>query len=73
MANTLLNKYRRLENNNDHNEAALLLIKKFGTQEEVDRMERIKINHQRRGHILHEEVQERYQLSHKYYKLLINL
>jgi len=68
--NNLLRKYKRLESNNDHNEAALLLVKNFGTQDEIDTLERIKNNHERRGHILHEERMQRYEISQKYYKLL---
>ena len=66
----LLAKYNRLENNNDHNKCALLLVKNFGTQEEVDRIMEIFSNHTKRGHILYEEQQERFKISNKYYELL---
>ena len=66
----LLRQYNILENNNDHNKCALLLVKNFGTQEEVDMIMEIFSNHMKRGHILHEEVKKRYEISNKYYKLL---
>jgi len=66
----LLAKYKRLENENKHNNCALLLVKNFGTQEEIDRIMEIFSNHMKRGHILYEEQQERFKISNKYYKLL---
>jgi len=69
----LLTQYKKLEDNNDHNEAALLLVKTFGTQDEVNAIERIKIMHERRGHILQEEIDKRRTISQKYYKLLHKL
>ena len=67
---SLLKKYNRLENNNEHNDCAILLAKNFGTQDEVDTLEKIKSTHLRRGHILHEELEIRRKISKKYYKLL---
>ena len=66
----LLNRHNRLENNNNHNECALLLVKNFGTQEEIDIIESIIIIHKRRGHILQEEIDLRRTVSQKYYKHL---
>jgi len=71
--NKLLKRYNRLENNNDHNDCALLLVKNFGTQDEIDTIKSIIIKHERRGHILQEEIDERYAVSQKYYKLLHTL
>ena len=66
----LLRKYNRLENNNDHTEAAILLAEHFGTKEEVETLEDINRKHLRRGHILQEEIDVRRGISQKYYKLL---
>jgi hypothetical protein len=71
--NALLKKYRKLENGNFHNEAAMLLVKNFGTKEELKRLKEIKKNHIERGHILYEEQRERFEISQKYYAALCNL
>lgn len=67
---TLLKKYNRLENNNCHNDCAILLAKNFGTQDEVDTLEKIKSEHLKRGNILYEEIEIRNKINRKYYKLL---
>lgn len=66
----LLRKYNKLENNNDHNCCAMLLLKAFGTQKEIDAMNEIIYQHKKRGHILQEEIDERRNMTQKYYKLL---
>ena len=66
----LLRKFRKLENNNDHTNAALLLARTFGTVDEVESLVEINKKHLRRGHILYEEIQIRSNISSKYYKLL---
>ena len=72
MANkkTLLARYKRLENENLHNDCAILLVKNFGTQEELERINSIRAKHMERGHILYEEQKERMEISQKYYKEL---
>jgi hypothetical protein len=70
---SLIAKYNRLEDNNEHNDCAILLAKTFGTKEEVKLLETIKTNHLSRGHILYEEIQKRLKISNKYYKRLMSL
>ena len=69
----LLRTYNKLENNNDHNEAAMLLVRQFGTQEEAEKIANIMKEHERRGFILQEEIDVRRGISQKYYKLLHEL
>jgi hypothetical protein len=66
----LLKKYNKLEDNNDHNEAAMLLIKAFGTQDEVDQLKSIMAAHRQNGYMLASDIDIRYNISQKYYKLL---
>jgi len=68
--NKLERRYDRLTDNNDHNEAAMLLIKTFGTQEEKEIMEGIIKRHERLGYIEDADRILRYEISNKYYKLL---
>ena len=70
MKKKLLEEYRELEDKNLHNEAALLLVRKFGTAQEVKRLKAIRVNHEARGHLLFDEQRERFEISNKYYKLL---
>jgi len=70
---SLIAKYNRLEDNNQHNDCAILLAKTFGTKEEVKLLETIKTNHIRRGHILGTEIDKRIQISRKYYGMLMSL
>jgi len=67
---TILRKYNKLESNNDHTAAAILLAKHFGTKDEVETLVDIDRKHLRRGHILQEEIDERRNISQKYYKLM---
>ena len=69
----LLKQYKKFEANNDHNEAAMLLVKNFGTQEEIDIIEGITVRTNRKGYIAHEDYQLRYETSQKYYKLLFQI
>lgn len=71
--NSLLKEYRKLENKNSHNKAAILLAKNFGTEEEVDTLNQIAITHLKRGYILQEEIDIRRNISQKYYRLLHEL
>lgn len=68
----LFQQYKRLEANNDHDEAAMLLIKNFGTAEEKEIMEGIIKRHRKLGYIEDADRELRYQISQKYYKLLVN-
>jgi hypothetical protein len=66
----ILKKYKELEYNNDHNEATLLLIKYFGTDDERWVINKIRYKQERRGFILPEEISVRSAINKKYYKLL---
>jgi hypothetical protein len=66
----LLKQYKKFEANNDHNESAMLLVKNFGTQEEIDIIEGITVRTNRKGYITNEDNLLRYKTSNKYYKLL---
>jgi len=66
----LLKQYKRLEARNDHNEAAMLLVKNFGTQEEIEIIEGIIARYKKNGHLIHSDYLLRYETSNKYYKLL---
>jgi hypothetical protein len=63
-------KYDELEDNNDHNEAAKLLVDQFGTEEERAIIEGITVRHNRRGYITDEDRTLRYKTSQKYFHLL---
>lgn len=67
---SLLARYNRLENENKHNQCAILLVTHFGTKEELGILEDIARKHSKRGHILQEEIDIRRNISQKYYKLL---
>jgi len=67
---SLLAKYNKFENDNNHNACAILLVKHFGTHEELEILENIKKSHNKRGYILQEEIDVRRNISQKYYKLL---
>lgn len=58
------------EDENMHTENAVELAKKFGTPEEIDRMEKIMTAHNTRGHIEPAEQEERDELVRKYYPKL---
>ena len=68
---SLLKKYDKLEDENNHNGCAILLAKKFGTDDEVKTLLDIKEKHLKRGHILQEEIDVRRNITQKYYRLLV--
>ena len=63
----------RNEDENMHTENAMELVLKFGTEEEIKRMEKIMTAHNTRGHILRDEQEERDALVRKYYPMLENV
>lgn len=71
--NRLLTKYNRLEDNNDHTEAAKLLVSNFGTKEELEIIEGIEVRQNRNGYVTHEDIKLRFEVSNKYFCLLRNL
>ena len=70
---TILRKYNRLEDNNNHTDAAMLLVNQFGTDEEKEIMQGISDRHKKNPEIgiTYADYQKRYEISNKYYKLLI--
>lgn len=68
---TLLKKYKRYESINSHNAAAKLLVSNFGTDEEKEIMEQIIAREKKQGYMTHEDIQLRYSISQKYYKLIV--
>lgn len=67
---SLLSLYHELEANNDHSEAALLLVKHMGTPDEIEAMQGILNMHNMRGYIITEDMVRRRNISQKYYKAL---
>lgn len=67
---TLQEKYEMLTDINDHTSAAQLLIRKFGTEEEIKQIDDIAKKHNDRGHILQSEIEVRNNLENKYRKFL---
>ena len=61
------------EDENMHTENAMELVMKFGTEEEIKRMEKIMTAHNTRGHILRDEQEERDAFVRKYYPMLENV
>jgi hypothetical protein len=70
---TILKKYKRLEANNNHTEAALLLVQIFGKTEEIETIKAIAARHKANGHIKHADYVLRFETSNKYYHLLTKL
>lgn len=68
--NKLLRKYNRLEDNNDHNGCASLLVDTFGTDEEKQTMKEIIARHEKLGFITSEDIDLRYKISQKYYPII---
>lgn len=68
---TLLKKYRRYESINSHNNAAKLLVDNFGTEEEKEIMNQIIARAKKREYMTHEDIELRYSISQKYYKLIL--
>jgi hypothetical protein len=68
--NAILKEYNKLEDINDHNGAAKLLIMKFGTKDEMKIMNEIIDRHKAQGFMTPEDIKLRYKLSQKYYKII---
>ncbi len=67
----LRQKYLKLEAQNNHTEAAQLLVNTFGSNDEKVIMKGIAKRHKALGHITHEDSDLRYRISQKYFKNLI--
>ncbi len=63
----ILTQYNLLTDNNRHNDAAILLVKHFGTQDELKVLKEIESKHIKNGHITAEDSVLRNQISGKYY------
>jgi hypothetical protein len=70
MKSSLLKKYQRLEANNDHNEAAMLLVNNFGTDDEKIALQEIIARHEKQGYISMDDTRLRFEIAQKYYKLI---
>lgn len=70
----ILRTYRRNESNNYHNENALLLVKCFGTAEEVTAIEQIIAEYERNPEegMTMAQSQRRYEIANKYYASLVD-
>jgi|APSaa5957512535_1039671.scaffolds.fasta_scaffold00325_77 hypothetical protein len=68
--NFSVRQYEINESTNNHTKNALLLIEKYGTDEEKKRMREIAENHHREGSINHNDYTDRYEISNKYFKKL---
>lgn len=66
----LRKRYEKFIAINDHCEASLLLVRNFGTKEEIEICERIKASRDKNQGLSCEETQERYLASNHYHKLL---
>ena len=55
---------------NNHTGAAVLLIESLGSEDEIKIVQEISINHEKRGHITYQDMQERDSIANRYYKLL---
>jgi len=66
----LLRKYNRLEDNNDHNEAAALLVNNFGTDDEKQTMKEIIARAEKQNGMTSEDIKLRYEISQKYYPII---
>jgi hypothetical protein len=64
-------KYDQLEDENQHGEAALLLVNAFGGKEELDIITAINARHKKRGNIMRSEQQLRDEIANQYYKMLM--
>ena len=63
-------KYEELTDENQHGEAALLLVNAFGGKEELDIINAINARHKKRGSIMRSEQQLRDEIASQYYKML---
>ena len=63
-------KYEELTHENQHGEAALLLVNAFGDKEELDIINAINARHKKRGNILRSEQQLRDEIANAHYKTM---
>ncbi len=66
----LRRRYNRLESNNDHNAAAMLLVMAFGTKDQQDTIKAITERCDKLGYIEPADYELRYVTANKYHKLL---
>ena len=62
--------FQKLEQSNDHTEAAKKLIDMFGTSDEKKEMNDIKARHEKTGYISGKDYSRRIQLTNRYYSRL---
>jgi phage antirepressor YoqD-like protein len=67
---SIIRKYNKLEDINEHTLCAILLAENFGTKEEVEELKKIHEAHIDRGYITYDEIEARRQISNKYYPSL---
>ena len=63
-------KYEELTDENQHGEAALLLVNAFGDKEELDIINAINARHKKRGNIMRSEQQLRDEIANSHYKTM---
>ena len=63
-------KYEELTDENQHGEAALLLVNAFGDKEELDIINAINARHKKRGNIMRSEQQLRDEIANAHYKTM---
>ena len=66
-----LRDYEKNEDINYHAENALQLVKKYGTQSEIDAITKINKNHMEVGHLVYEDSIKRGEISNKYFDRLL--
>lgn len=71
VANFTISDYKKNEQTNNHSLNALMLVKKYGSQEELDAVQRLVSKGQREGGFSSTDYREVYDLSNKYYPLLL--
>ena len=62
-----------MEDNNDHNGCAKLLVDSFGTSEEQDAITVIANDYSKRGFMEEHELIKRYEITKKYFRLLYEI
>lgn len=67
---TFKDMYDMLTEINDHTGAAQLVVRKFGTEEEIKEIDDIAKKHKNRGYILQPEIEVRSKLENRYLRLL---
>jgi len=68
----IMDEFNKLAKVNNHTEAAILLANHFGTDEEINILNKIQIDQDKRGYITPTEQSERDAISNKYYYKLKN-